>query len=158
MDTILEAIPNAHCDDCGVQKVAFQHWGHLVPSGVRGKFCEYCLQVRGDRFESGKSPLPLGQTLYTERCTGKFTLLRFPDVERQHEPISVSTKELGQRMTRDLGFPVGHMEGTMCICEFVWKPGLDEVKINTYLNELRRQYPQMTITGNDHSFFPPGGF
>jgi hypothetical protein len=156
-DTIRAAFTGFMCSDCGVQEVIFKHWGPLVPSGTNGMFCGNCMKVRVGRSDSNQPTLPLGQTHYTERCAGKFTLLRFPDVDYLREPIPVSTKELGQRMTSELGFPVRYREGTICICEFFWKPDLDEAKVNAFLNELRRQYPQLIISENDHSCFPPHG-
>ncbi|MFA4998794.1 MAG: hypothetical protein WC514_02130 [Candidatus Paceibacterota bacterium] len=50
----------AVCDDCGEKGFTFFHDGHLVPEGVSGHFCSFCLLVRGERALKGQAPLPLG--------------------------------------------------------------------------------------------------
>lgn len=50
------------CSDCLGERgdAAFKHWGHLVPPGTTGYFCEPCMQDRNADSKAGLPPRPLG--------------------------------------------------------------------------------------------------
>lgn len=48
------------CDDCKTEDAHYQHWGPLVPSGKKGKFCKECIDKRSDDLSQGKAPRPIG--------------------------------------------------------------------------------------------------
>lgn len=45
-DTIRGNFSDQTCSDCGEKGCVFKHWGSLVPPGVIGYFCAFCMNVR----------------------------------------------------------------------------------------------------------------
>ena len=150
-DTYRIPNPNMQCDDCGVKGTTYMHAGFLVPIGLVGHFCQNCIDVR---IGNTSGPIsPLGKTSYIKRCKGKYVLLRFPDTCRSEDVVkSPTTFDIATNLELALRCSVGHMQGTINVCEFQWNEGLDDQLIDILLNEFRETFPSLAITGDEVSF------
>ncbi len=144
-DTIRRPFLGQACSDCGVKNVSYYHQhGVLIPPGTAGYFCQGCFTVRSGRLQVGQAPLPIGVTIYTERCKNKKVLITFPhsrDVIRTFILLIFSAK-------LDVAV-VEHNIGEIRFFEFFWSDNLDTIKVNSVLNELRREYPEIAISAGD---------
>ena len=141
-DTIRKHFPGIACSDCGIVNVYYFHQrGALVPVGTSGYFCPDCFTVRSTRFQSSQTPLPIGETTYTERCRGKRVLITFPrgrDAVRTFVLLMFASK----LDTTVIPYNNGNAER----CDFFWRDDFDSTEVDKVLKELRLQYPDIAIT------------